>query len=125
MDKGTEAERFKVCCSNAKQKRKNQRKCVTWRDVDWLFHGTWVFVVVGVSEVLNADPFNYSMQQNLINSCVWLIDSVLFLIDWFAWQEDCCPSGQRAGSGDHDGSGDDDDDDDDFDQNFYSSRQTS
>ena len=94
---GSDAERFKLCCKSAKLTAKGVRQCESWRDVDWLFFATALFVVVGFSEIINASPFNYSPWQNVVNSVVWTLDALLFLIDWFAWQEDdcCCGGGPQ------------------------------
>ena len=97
MDKGSDAERFKLCCKSAKLTARGVRQCSSWQEVDWLFYATALFVVVGFSEIINAFPFNYSPWQNVVNSVVWTLDALLFLIDWFAWQEDdcCCGGGPQ------------------------------
>lgn len=81
--------RFKTCCGSSKP---GARSCQNWRQFDWLFYGTVLFVVVGLCEVFNAAPFEFSMRRNVINQVLWLTDSLMFLIDWFAWQEGCCGS---------------------------------
>ena len=96
-DEGTEFERAKWCCCCSR------RRCgdlyFSWRDMDWLFYASILFMVVGLSEVTNATPFAYNEYQNLVNSVMWLVDAILFLIDWYSWEDvKCCKPRERLSS---------------------------
>ena len=95
MDMGTEDARFICCCHSSKP---GARRCTSWRQFDWLFYATFTFVIVGLCEIFNAPPFEYSEDRNVINQVIWTVDATLYLIDWFAWQEGCC--GPPDGDGD-------------------------
>ena len=66
--------------------------------MDWLFYASILFILVSISEILNSVPFapvvnNY---QNMANSFIWILDSLLFLIDWFSWEDaKICKPGKR------------------------------
>lgn len=80
----------RICCSTRNKQGAVYVYMHNWKNIDWLFWGVVLFVIVGVSEILNADPFPYSDWHNVINSIIWIADSMAFTLDWFSWQEHCC-----------------------------------
>ena len=71
------------CCQSSKP---GVRKCRSWRDLDWWFHGAWLFVVASLIGVFNVQN-NHALA--LFNDHVWFVDSLFYMTGCLSWQEDC------------------------------------
>lgn len=76
-DKGTENERRIVCCKN-------------WRDCDFSWWGDWFFFFGAIMECMDLSNW-YDPAKNMASCCLWTIDAILYMLDYYSWSEvQCC-----------------------------------